>query len=230
MPTETDGAAPSSGASRPSATRAARRCWPPSSSATSLSWPGCRTSPWPTRRSSWIDAGDERVRDQGRCRWPRGHRPLRRSTKATMSCAPAARPRPYDVPEGFEDAPWRYDFGDHRDFDGVRIPASVVATYDLPDDPWEYLRAEITEHRALPRPTESIGPCANRARGRTLAGRDEADRLTVPIGMRLLVACSSRPLWSQCCGCPAGAPGLWALAARRAAPGRRWAFAAGVPV
>lgn len=52
--------------------------------------------------------------------------------------------RPYDVPEGFEDAPWHYDFSGHRDFDGQRIPALVVATYDLPDEPWEYLRAEVT--------------------------------------------------------------------------------------
>lgn len=52
--------------------------------------------------------------------------------------------RPYDVPDGFEDAPWHYDFSDHREFDGVRIPAVVVATYDFDDDPWEYLRAEVT--------------------------------------------------------------------------------------
>ncbi len=53
--------------------------------------------------------------------------------------------RPIDVPDGFEDAPWRYDLADHRDLDGVRAPASVVATYDVPDDPWEYFRAEVVE-------------------------------------------------------------------------------------
>lgn len=52
--------------------------------------------------------------------------------------------RPYPVPDGFEDSPWHCEFADHRDFDAVRIPASVVATYDLPDEAWEYLRAEIT--------------------------------------------------------------------------------------
>ena len=52
--------------------------------------------------------------------------------------------RPYDVPGGFEDAPWRYDLTDHEEIDGVRVPASVVATYLLPDEPWEYLRAEVT--------------------------------------------------------------------------------------
>ncbi len=51
--------------------------------------------------------------------------------------------RPYDVPDGFEDAPWRYDLAGHRLIDGVRVPATVVATYDLPDGPWEYLRAEV---------------------------------------------------------------------------------------
>jgi hypothetical protein len=52
--------------------------------------------------------------------------------------------RPYDVPDGYEDAPWRYELGDHRDFGGIRSPASAVATFDLPDGPWEYLRAEIS--------------------------------------------------------------------------------------
>ena len=52
--------------------------------------------------------------------------------------------RPYDVPGGFEDAPWHCDFDDHRDFDGVRIPAAIVATYDFEEGPWEYLRAEVT--------------------------------------------------------------------------------------
>jgi len=51
--------------------------------------------------------------------------------------------RPYDVPDGFDDAPWRYDLTDHREIDGVRVPASVVATYLLPDEPWEYLHAEL---------------------------------------------------------------------------------------
>jgi hypothetical protein len=52
--------------------------------------------------------------------------------------------RPYDVPEGFEDAPWRYDLSEHREIDGVRVPSRVVATYLLPEEPWEYLRAQVT--------------------------------------------------------------------------------------
>ena len=53
--------------------------------------------------------------------------------------------RPYDVPGGFEDAPWRYDLSDHRDLGGARVPVSVVATYELPEGPWEYYRAELTD-------------------------------------------------------------------------------------
>jgi hypothetical protein len=52
--------------------------------------------------------------------------------------------RPYDVPDGYLEAPWRCDFGDHRDFGGVRIPSSVTATYERDDGPWEYFRGEVT--------------------------------------------------------------------------------------
>lgn len=58
--------------------------------------------------------------------------------------------RPYDVPDGFEDAPWRYDLADHRAIDGVRVPRTVVASYELPDEPWEYLRAEVTGMQRFP--------------------------------------------------------------------------------
>lgn len=51
--------------------------------------------------------------------------------------------RPFDVPDGFDEAPWRCDFGGHRDFDGIRLPDTVVATYELEDGPWEYFRAEV---------------------------------------------------------------------------------------
>ena len=30
--------------------------------------------------------------------------------------------RPYDIPGGYEEAPWHYKFDDHRDFGGVRLP------------------------------------------------------------------------------------------------------------
>lgn len=51
--------------------------------------------------------------------------------------------RPFDVPEGFEEAPWRMDYAEHGDVDGVRIPKRGVATYEYADDPWEYLRVGI---------------------------------------------------------------------------------------
>jgi hypothetical protein len=52
--------------------------------------------------------------------------------------------RPYDVPDGYAEAPWRCDFGDPRDFGGVRMPSSVTATYEHDDGAWEYFRGEIT--------------------------------------------------------------------------------------
>lgn len=65
----------------------------------------------------------------------------------TRAYSPA---RPYDVPAGFADAPWRYDFSDHHRIDHVRVPVSVVATYLLPDEPWEYLHAEIVGMERFP--------------------------------------------------------------------------------
>ena len=52
--------------------------------------------------------------------------------------------RPYDVPDGYEEAPWRYDFSDYRDFGGVRLPSAAVATYERSDGPWEYFRCRVT--------------------------------------------------------------------------------------
>ena len=43
--------------------------------------------------------------------------------------------RPYDVPDGFAEAPWYYEFSDHQDYNGVRIPAAAVATYDKEEGP-----------------------------------------------------------------------------------------------
>ena len=60
--------------------------------------------------------------------------------------------RPYDVPDGYEDAPWRYELGDHREFGSIRAPSTVVATYELPDGPWEYFRAEVVEMERLTGP------------------------------------------------------------------------------
>ena len=57
----------------------------------------------------------------------------------------AASPlRPYDVPGGYAEAPWRYDLSDHREFKGMRIPATAVATFEKSDGPWEYFRCSIT--------------------------------------------------------------------------------------
>lgn len=52
--------------------------------------------------------------------------------------------RPYDVPDGFAEAPWYYEFSDHQDYNGVRIPAAAAATYDKEEGLWEYFRGRIT--------------------------------------------------------------------------------------
>jgi hypothetical protein len=51
--------------------------------------------------------------------------------------------RPYDVPGGFAEAPWSYEFRDHGQFDGVRIPATAVARFEEAGAPREYLRLRI---------------------------------------------------------------------------------------
>lgn len=51
--------------------------------------------------------------------------------------------RPYDIPDGYAEAPWNYEYSDHRDFSGVRIPAVAVARFDKEDGPWEYFRGRI---------------------------------------------------------------------------------------
>jgi hypothetical protein len=52
--------------------------------------------------------------------------------------------RPYDVPDGYAESPWSYEFSDHRDFGEVRIPATAVATYEKKDGSWEYFRGQLT--------------------------------------------------------------------------------------
>ena len=58
--------------------------------------------------------------------------------------------RPYDVPGGFADAPWYYQFSDHREFGGVRIPTTAVATFEKGDGPWEYFRGRVTSVALMP--------------------------------------------------------------------------------
>jgi hypothetical protein len=62
----------------------------------------------------------------------------------TRATSPA---RPYDIPDGYAEAPWGYDFGDHREFDGVRIPSSLVAFFQKAGGREEYLRAQVTAVR-----------------------------------------------------------------------------------
>ena len=57
------------------------------------------------------------------------------------ACSPS---RPCDLPDGYAEAPWYYEFSDHREFGGVLIPATAVATFEKDDGPWEYFRGRIT--------------------------------------------------------------------------------------
>lgn len=58
--------------------------------------------------------------------------------------------RPFDVPGGFDLAPWRCDYGEHDELDGVRIPRAVTVTYDFEDESWEYFRAEVASRSSQP--------------------------------------------------------------------------------
>ena len=57
------------------------------------------------------------------------------------ACSPA---RPYDVPGGFAEAPWCYEFSEHRAYHQVRLPARAVATFQKPEGEWEYFRCQVT--------------------------------------------------------------------------------------
>lgn len=56
----------------------------------------------------------------------------------------ASARRPYDVPDGFRQAPWRYDFADHQELSGLRVPTSASATYEKEEGPWTYWRGWLT--------------------------------------------------------------------------------------
>ena len=56
----------------------------------------------------------------------------------------ASSTRPYDIPGGFVEVPWRCEFSNYRSFEGVRVPTSAVATYEKSDGDWTYWRGETT--------------------------------------------------------------------------------------
>lgn len=47
------------------------------------------------------------------------------------------------VPGGFERRAWRGEFGDYREFGGLRLPSSARVYWDLPAGPFEYFRCVI---------------------------------------------------------------------------------------
>lgn len=52
--------------------------------------------------------------------------------------------RPYDIPGGYAVAPWHYEFSEHQEFAGVRIPTTAVAIFEKDDGPWEYFQGRVT--------------------------------------------------------------------------------------
>lgn len=52
--------------------------------------------------------------------------------------------RPYDISDGYAEAPWHYEFSDHREFEGIRIPSKGIARFEKSEGTWEYFRGRIT--------------------------------------------------------------------------------------
>jgi hypothetical protein len=92
---------------------------------------------------TWTDAGENafEVRSTAGDREVRVRIDINDQGDVIRASSPS---RPYDVPDGFAEAPWYYEFSDHQDYNGVRIPAAAVATYDKEEGPWEYFRGRIT--------------------------------------------------------------------------------------
>lgn len=51
--------------------------------------------------------------------------------------------RLYDVPGGYAEAPWGYEFGEYRAFSGARMPSTAVARFEKGEGPEEYLRLRV---------------------------------------------------------------------------------------
>ncbi len=91
----------------------------------------------------WTDVGETLF--EVRCSAAGHEAVVRFETNAQGDVIRAYSPsRPYDLPDGYADAPYYYEFSDHREFGGVRIPAVAVATFEKDDGPWEYFRCTIT--------------------------------------------------------------------------------------
>jgi hypothetical protein len=92
---------------------------------------------------SWTDVGENafEVRTQAGGREVMVRFEINDAGDMVQAWSPA---RPYDVPGGFEEAPWGVVFGDHQEYGGIRAPGSAVATYEKDDGPWEYMRVKVT--------------------------------------------------------------------------------------
>ncbi len=49
------------------------------------------------------------------------------------------------VAGGFERRAWRGEFGEYREFEGMRLPSSARVFWDLADGPFEYFRCDVVD-------------------------------------------------------------------------------------
>jgi hypothetical protein len=45
--------------------------------------------------------------------------------------------------------PWSGVFSEHREFDGIQVPAYAEVTWHLPEGPFTYWRGHVTEFRLV---------------------------------------------------------------------------------
>lgn len=104
----------------------------------------------------WAAAGESAFEVRGRARDREAivRFEINDQDDVTRAYSPA---RPYDVAGGYVEAPWYYEFSDHREFGGMRIPATAVATFEKSGGAWEYFRGRITSVEYGVAPPDSLG-------------------------------------------------------------------------
>ena len=95
---------------------------------------------------AWAEAGDHAFEVRGRAgdREAMVRFEIDEGGDVLRAWSPA---RVYDVPGGYAEAPWYYEFGEHREIAGMRLPMTAVATFDKDDGPAEYFRGRVTAVR-----------------------------------------------------------------------------------
>jgi hypothetical protein len=93
---------------------------------------------------AWTGAGDHAFEVRGRAVGREGMVRFDIDEKGDVvrAWSPA---RVYDVPGGYDEAPWYYEFGEHRQMAGMRLPTTAVATFEKEDRLAEYFRGRVTD-------------------------------------------------------------------------------------